>query len=75
MMDIVVPCFGEEGEAVGFRCESDEEYAHAMNVVLSMEQSHRLQMAAAARRCISSDTICCELLVMLDVQSLSVLSA
>lgn len=50
MMDIVVPCFGEEGEAVGFRCESDEEYAHAMNLVLSMEQSHRLQMAAAARR-------------------------
>ena len=50
MMDIVVPCFGEEGEAVGFRCESDEEYAHAINLVLSMEQSRRLQMAAAARR-------------------------
>ncbi|CAK0784222.1 hypothetical protein CVIRNUC_007426 [Coccomyxa viridis] len=56
MMDIVVPCFGEEGEAVGFRCESDEEYAHAMNLVLSMEQSHRLQMAAAARR--KSTTFC-----------------
>ena len=61
MMDIVIPCCGEEGEAVGFRCESDEEYAQAIILVLSMEQSHRLQMAAAARRYVRSCTVCCEL--------------
>ena len=50
MMDIVVPGSGEAGDAVGYRCESDEEYAQAISDVLSMEQSRRLQIAAAARR-------------------------
>ena len=50
MMDIVVPSSGESAEGVGFRCESDEEYAQAISYVLSMEQSRRLQIAAAARR-------------------------
>ena len=50
MMDIVIPRAGEPGDAVGYRCESDEEYAQAMSNVLSMEQSRRLQIAAAARR-------------------------
>lgn len=50
MMDIVVPCSGEQGDAVGFRCQSDEEYAEAISIVLSMEQNERLRMAAAARR-------------------------
>ena len=50
MMDIVVPSSGESAEGVGFRCESDTEYAQAISYVLSMEQSMRLQIAAAARR-------------------------
>ena len=50
MMDIVVPSLGEAGDAVGYRCESDEEYAQAISEVLSMEQSRRLQIAAAGRR-------------------------
>lgn len=50
MMDIVSPSSGEAGDAVGYRCESDEEYAQAISDVLSMEQSRRLQIAAAARR-------------------------
>ena len=50
MMDIVVPDSGKPGVAVGFRCESDEEYAQAISILLSMEQGTRLRMAAAARR-------------------------
>ena len=50
MMDIVVPSSGETGSAVGYRCNSDEEYARAISQVLSMEQNKRLQIAAAARR-------------------------
>lgn len=49
-MDIVVPSSGEAGDAVGYRCESDEEYAQAITDLLSMEQTRRLQIAAAARR-------------------------
>jgi hypothetical protein len=45
-----VPDSGEPGVAVGFRCESDEEYAQAITILLSMEQGTRLRMAAAARR-------------------------
>lgn len=37
-------------DRVGFLCETEEEYARAIFEVLSMDQSKRMGIAAAARR-------------------------
>jgi hypothetical protein len=35
---------------MGYLCDTDEEYANAIMEVLSMDQSRRMEIAAAARR-------------------------
>ncbi len=39
-----------DSECVGYLCESDGEFAHAIAQVLGMDQNARMVIAAAARR-------------------------